>query len=207
MTMFKSQYCTFGGFNNSQVIGYKNLDTLKEELEHFSIRRSKEELIDLPPKMVSLELLDMSDEHRKFYEAVKDGVKEEVDRVELKSGNLLALTTRLRQATACPELLTSQNIMSTKIERCLELVEEIVDNGEKVVILSNFKQPVYKLQELLAHYKPLICTGDQAEPEVSAAVDKFQNDNEHYVMIGTLAKLSTGLTLNRASYMIMIDEH
>lgn len=207
MTMFKSQYCTFGGFNNSQITGYKNLETLKEELDFCSIRRSKEHLVDLPPKMISLELLDMSDEHQKFYEAIKAGIKEEADKIEIKSSNLLALTTRLRQATACPEVLTTQNIMSTKIERCLELAEEIVENNEKVVIVSNFKSPVYKLRDLLSKFSPLICTGDQSELEVSEAVDKFQNDSEHKILIGTLAKLSTGLTLNRASYMIMIDEH
>ena len=43
--------------------------------------------------------------------------------------------------------------------------------------------------------------------EVSESVDKFQNDDEHMILIGTLGKVSTGLTLNRASYMIMLDEH
>ena len=73
--------------------------------------------------------------------------------------------------------------------------------------MSTFKQPVYKLQMLLSRYQPLICTGDQAEVEVSASVDKFQNDPNSKIIIGTLAKLSTGLTLNSASYMIMLDEH
>ena len=207
LTTFKSQYCTFGGFNATQVIGYQNLDVLKEELEDCSIRRSKEDLVDLPPKMITVEELEMSDEHKKFYEAVKNGVKEEVDKIELKSSNLLALTTRLRQATACPEALTTQSIISTKVERCVEIVEDLMSQNEKVVILSTFKQPVYKLQTLLSNYQPLICTGDQAEIEVSANVDRFQTDPNSKIIIGTLAKLSTGLTLNSASYMIMLDEH
>lgn len=207
LTTFKSNFCEFGGFNGSQVVGYRNLDVLKEELEDCSIRRSKEDLVDLPPKMITLEELEMSDEHRKFYEAVKNGVKEEADKIELKSTNLLALTTRLRQATACPEALTSQDILSTKVERCVEIVEDLMSQGEKVVILSTFKQPVYKLAELLKVYNPLVCTGDQAEVEVSAHVDSFQNDPNSKIIVGTLAKLSTGLTLNSASYMIMLDEH
>lgn len=206
-TTFKSNFCEFGGFGDKQVIGYKNLEVLKEELEYCSIRRSKEDLVDLPPKMITLEELEMSDEHKKFYEAIKNGVKEEADKIDLKASNLLALTTRLRQATACPETLTSQDILSTKVERCVELVEDLMSQNEKVVILSTFKQPVYKLQKLLSKYQPLICTGDQAEVEVSTNVDTFQNDPNSKIIIGTLAKLSTGLTLNSASYMIMLDEH
>ena len=204
---FKTQFVKFGGFGDKQIIGYKNLDTLKEELESCSIRRSKEQLVDLPPKTITVELLDMLPEHQKFYDAVKDGVKSEVDKVKLTTGNLLALTTRLRQATVDPGILTTNNIVSTKIERCCELVEELMDSKEKVVILSSFKPPVYKLAEALKQYNPVICTGDQADADVSKAVDAFQNDDEHMILIGTLGKVSTGLTLNRASYMIMLDEH
>lgn len=197
----------FGGFGDKQIVGYKNLDTLKEELESCSIRRSKEQLVDLPPKTITVELLDMLPEHQKFYDAVKEGVKSEVDKVKLTTGNLLALTTRLRQATVDPGILTTNNIVSTKLERCRELVEELMDSKEKVVILSSFKPPVYKLAEALKQYNPVICTGDQADADVSKAVDAFQNDDEHMILIGTLGKVSTGLTLNRASYMIMLDEH
>ena len=204
---FKTQFVKFGGFGDKQIVGYKNLDTLKEELESCSIRRSKEQLVDLPPKTITVELLDMLPEHQKFYDAVKDGVKSEVDKVKLTTGNLLALTTRLRQATVDPGILTTNNIVSTKIERCCELVEELMDSKEKVVILSSFKPPVYKLAEALKQYNPVICTGDQADADVSKAVDAFQNDDEHMILIGTLGKVSTGLTLNRASYMIMLDEH
>lgn len=207
LTNFKNFHCVYGGFNNSQVISYKNLDSLKEELDSCSIRRTKEQLVDLPPKTVTLELLDMNPDHAKFYEDVKNGIKEEVDKVNLTTGNLLSLCTRLRQASVLPDILTTNSISSTKIDRCVELVGELMSSKEKVVILSTFKQPVYKLAELLKQYNPVICTGDQADSEVSNNIDKFQNDDEHMILIGTLGKCSTGLTLNRASWMIMLDEH
>jgi SNF2 family DNA or RNA helicase len=149
----------------------------------------------------------MSETQQKFYDAVKDGIKDEIDKVQLTPGNLLALTTRLRQATIDPDILTSEQIPSIKIDRCIELVEELMSSKEKVVILSTFKQPVYILAEKLAQYCPVICTGDQTDLEISNNIDKFQTDNTHMILIGTLAKCSTGLTLNRASYMIMLDEH
>lgn len=207
LTNFKSQYCNFGGFSGYEIVGYQNLDLLKEELENCSLRRSKEKLVDLPPKTVTVELLDMEPAHQKFYDAVKEGVKDEAMKVELHAGNLLALTTRLRQASVDPGILTTENVVSTKIERCVELAEEIVSSGNKVVIMSTFKPPVYKLYDRLAEFKPLLCTGDQSDDEVSENIDKFQADDEHMILICTLAKGSTGLTMNRASYMIMLDEH
>lgn len=205
LTNFKGQYCEFGGFHNAQVLGYKNLPLLKEELDHCSIRRTFADIGDMPPQTVTYELVEMSEAHRKFYEAVKNGVKEEVDKIQLKSANLLALTTRLRQATACPELLTSQPIISSKVERCVEIVEDLIQQGEKVVIMSTFKEPVYQLGRLLESYNPLINTGDQDEDTVTKNVDLFQNNPQYKIFIATGAKCGTGITLNAASYMIMID--
>ena len=206
LTTYKSNYCEFGGFGNKQVVGYKNLDVLKEEMESCSIRRTLDQVRDdMPLKTVHYEVIEMSDAHRKFYDAVKEGVKEEADRVELKSGNLLALTTRLRQATACPAILTSQDILSSKLERCVEIVEDLVSQGEKVVILSTFKESVYQLAKLLEKYKPLVATGDVDDQIAFSRMDQFQNDPISKVFMGTHGKCGTGFTLNAASYMICID--
>ena len=206
LSTYKSNYCEFGGFGDKQVVGYKNLDVLKEEMDSCSIRRTLDQVRDdMPLKTVHYELVEMSDVHRKFYDAVKEGVKEEADRVELKSGNLLALTTRLRQATACPGILTSQDILSSKIERCIELVEDLVSQDEKVVILSTFKEPVYQLAKMLEKYKPLVATGDVADQIAFDRMDQFQNDPISKVFMGTHGKVGTGFTLNAASYMICLD--
>lgn len=206
LTTYKSNYCEFGGFGGKQVIGYKNLDVLKEEMDSCSIRRTLDQVRDdMPLKTIHYEVIEMSDAHRKFYDAVKEGVKEEADRVELKSGNLLALTTRLRQATACPAILTTQDILSSKLERCVEIVEDLVSQGEKVVILSTFKEPIYQLAKLLEKYKPLVATGDVDDQIAFSRMDQFQNDPISKVFMGTHGKCGTGFTLNAASYMICID--
>ena len=175
-------------------------------MDSCSIRRTLDQVRDdMPLKTVHYEVIEMSDAHRKFYEAVKEGVKEEADRVELKSGNLLALTTRLRQATACPAILTTQDILSSKLERCIEIVEDLVSQGEKVVILSTFKEPVYQLAKLLEKYKPLVVTGDVGDQVAFSRMDQFQNDPNSKLLIGTHQKMGAGFTLNAASYMICID--
>lgn len=207
LTGYKSLYCEFGGFKDSQVIGYKNLDLLKDEIDHNSLRRTLDQVRDdMPKKVITTELIEMDDRHRKFYEAVKNGVKEEVDKVELNTSNLLALTTRLRQAATDPGILTSEEIESSKISRAVELIETLVSQKEKVVVLSSFKEPVYKLAKKLEKYKPLINTGDQSDAEISNNMDKFQNDPNYLIFIGTHSKCGTGITLNAASYMICLDE-
>lgn len=203
---FKSQYCEFGGFHDSQVIGYKNLTLLKEVIDSCSLRRTLDDVkSDMPPKTVNIEVIELEEEHKRFYEAIREGVKEEADLINLKSANLLALTTRLRQATACPSALTSQDIPSSKVLRCKEMVDELVSQGEKVVILSVFKETVSKLKEVLAEYNPSINTGDIPDDVVSRNIDDFQTNPNSLVFIGTWDKVSTGITLNAAAYMICID--
>ena len=206
VTNFKHQYCIFGGIGGKEIVGFKNLDILKDVIENCSLRRTKDSAgLDLPPKTVINEYVDMSDEQSAFYTAVKNGVKSECDKIQLNGKNLLALTTRLRQATSCPSVLTSQDISSAKIDRCVELVEELVSQGEKVVIFSTFKEPVYRLAELLSKYNPVLGTGDMQEDVVSSNMDKFQNEDKYKLFIATSSKCGTGFTLNRARYMICID--
>ena len=206
LTNFKNQYCVFGGFGGYEITGYKNLDLLKNEIDEYSLRKTKEEeLKSLPKKNIIKDYITLDDKHRKFYDKIKAGVKDECLKIELNKNNILALTTRLRQATACPSILTTENILSSKIERCVDLTEQLIYNGNKVVIFSTFKESVYQLEKLLSKYTPLIGTGDIKDEIVSQNIDKFQKDDKYKLFIGTTSKCGTGITLNAASYMIMID--
>ena len=206
LTNFKSQYCKFGGFNNAQIVGYKNLDTLQEEIDSCSIRRTFDQVKDdMPKKTIDVELVELADDHKKFYEAVKAGVKEEADKVELKSGNLLALTTRLRQATADPAILTSEPITASKLNRVVELVEDIISGGEKVIVMDTFKSSIYTLQKLLAKYNPVIGTGDLADGEVSENINKFRTDPDCKLLLGTSQKIGTGFSMPECKYLIFVS--
>ena len=186
-TDFKNYYCLFDGPFNGMVTGYRNLNQLKNHIQECSLRRTKDEKeLDLPPKNIYNEFIDMNDEHKKFYDIIKSGIKQdimkEVDKVKISTSSLLAMVTRLRQATACPNILTTNNIVSSKIERCVDLVDEILSNpNEKIVIFSTFKQTVYELAKLLNQYNPLIITGDSKEQEISEAMEKFQSNEENRI--------------------------
>ena len=205
VTMFKNTYCIFDDMTKGRIVGYKNMALLKDEIENWSLRRTKD-LLDLPPKNIIEEYVEMDDSHRRFYESVRQGVKEECDLIDLKPNNVLSLVTRLRQATSCPNVLTSSNIYSTKVERAKSLVEEIVSQGDKVVIFSTFKEPINELYEELKEYNPLIGTGDIKDAIVNENVAKFQSDDKYKVFLATTQKLGTGQTLTAASYMIFIDD-
>lgn len=203
-TNFKKFYCNINFvFGHQQIVGYKNVNLLKEEIGQCSLRRDKS-LLTLPEKIIVPEFLDMPPTQLEFYENLQKGLVEEADRVNIKNTSLLGLITRLREATSCPSVLSSKSINNVKIDRACELVEEITSNGDKVVIFSVFKEPLYKLKEILGKTS-LLCTGDQTEQELSDNISKFQNEDEYKVMLCTSSKMGTGITLTAASYEIHLD--
>ena len=206
LTNFKSQYCAFGGFGNKQIIGSKNLDILREELANCSIRRTLYDVRkDIPPLTIDVEYLEMEEDQQKFYEAIKEGVKEEADKIELKAGNLLALTTRLRQATACPSVLTTQSIESIKVTRAFEYIEELCSQGEKVVIFSMFKEPLNQLAAKLEGFRYSLNTGDTPDQVAFDSMTRFQEDPNEQIFLGTYGKCGTGFTLNSSMYLVCLD--
>lgn len=201
---FKYYYYRYGGPFNNQVIGFKNLDILKEQINENSLRRTKD-LLDLPEKNIIVEYLDMEEDQAKFYNDVKKGVKEEVDKVKLNTTNLLALVTRLRQATSNPSILTTSNIDSVKINRAVDLTEQLLSNNNKVVIFTKFIETANKLYEILKNKGASLNTGETSDEDFNNNRREFQNNEKARIFIGTTGKCGTGITLTAAHYMIFID--
>ena len=213
VTRFKKMYCILDEHVLGGIAGFKNLDMLQDIIDSCSIRRTKD-ILNLPEKTIIDEELTMSDAQAKFYSIIESSVEEDnrdeakkiCDKVSLKPQFLRSMFVRMRQATSCPSVLTTQNIESIKVERAIELAKEIISNGEKVVIFSEFKEPVYRLEKALSEYNPLIGTGDIADSVFSSNIDKFQQDDKYKVFIGTISKCGTGITLTAATYMIFLDQ-
>jgi len=204
---FKQYYGRFESqFGHMQLVGYQNIDTLKQELAECSLRRTKD-ILDLPPKVIVPEYLEMDSAQQRFYNDLQAGIVEEADRVNIKNTSLLGLVTRLRQAATCPSVLSTTVTQNVKLDRCCELVEDIINSGEKVIVFSTFKEPLYNLLDLLKKYKPIICTGDQTDEEVSSNIDKFQGDSECRIILCTSQRMGTGITLTAASYEIFLDSN
>lgn len=201
---FRYYYCNYGGPFGNMLVGFKNVHVLQDQIKKYSLRRTKD-ILDLPPKNIIHEYVDMSEAQSIFYENVKAGIAQNVDKVKLSTANVLSMVTRLRQATACPSILTSESIPSAKMDRAEDLAEQILASGYKLVIFSTFKQTVYELAERLKEYKLVIATGDQKDSEIEDAKKQFQEDSSTQVFIGTWQKCGTGITLTAASYLIFID--
>lgn len=203
-TNFKYYYCNYSGPFNNIFTGYKHIDVLKDMIDEISLRRTKD-ILNLPPKTVINEIVEMNPQQEKFYADLVDGIIDEVDKVQINTSTILSMVTRLRQATACPSILTSEQIKSEKISRAAELARQIIEAGDKVVIFSVFKQTLSELCNELKEYNPLLCTGDVPDLVISDNIDKFQTTDENKVMCASVAKMGTGITLTRASYAIFID--
>ena len=203
-TNFKYYYCRYGGIFGNELVGFKNIDTLKSQLDKYSLRRSKD-ILSLPPKTIINEYVDMNTSQMNFYDNIKDGIISQVDKVKMSTANLLAMIARLRQATVLPSMLTTEPIQSSKIIRAVDLAEQILNGGDKVVIFSTFKQPVYELYDHLEKFGAVIGTGDSKDADIENAIYNFQNNDNVRVFLGTWSKCGTGITLTQARYMIFLD--
>lgn len=201
---YKNYYCILGGFNNAEILGTKNLDKLKTTLDRCMLRRTTEEVLDLPPKNRITELVEMSDNQTKIYNAVIQMLREDVDKIKA-SNNPLAQFIRLRQATGYTGILSSTIEESAKLDRMEELVEEITMDGSKVVIFSQWEQITSEAKKRLEKYNPLYITGKTSDFDRDVAREMFQTDDIHKVIIGTSGAMGTGITLTRASTAIFLD--
>lgn len=209
LSMFNKMYNVYGGFGGVQVIGYKNLDLLREHIASCSLRRLKEEVLELPDKNYSIEYVEMGSKQKALYDEVESGIARELDllpnRKRMTIMQELTANMRARQVTAWPGILSTTVDESAKIDRLEELVEEIVNQGDKVVVFCTFKQCVDEIARRLNNYNPVICTGSQSDAEITANKEKFNNNNSCKVLIATWQKMGTGHTLTAANYAIFVD--
>lgn len=203
---FRNHHCLMGGYGGYQIIGYKNLEELTDTLDTMMLRRLKDEVLDLPEKVLINEYVEMGAEQSKIYYEAKDDIVNNIDKIKM-TNNPLSELIRLRQATGYTGILSSTIAESAKFERMVEIVEDAVENGRKVVIFSTWTQMTNPAFELLSKkYKGVMITGETKDNERQALVDKFQNDDNVKFIIGTIGAMGTGLTLTAGTVEIFLDE-
>ena len=203
---FKKHYCVTGGFGGYEIVGYKNLDELQEQLDDIMLRRKKEDVLDLPEKTYIEEYVEMSSAQKKIYDEVTNEIKDNIDQISI-APNPLAELIRMRQATGFTGILSSTVQESAKLDRMEELVEEAKENGKKVVIFSNWTQMTTPITTRLLSkgLRAGVITGETKDADRQALVDGFQNGN-YDVMVGTTGAMGTGLTLTAGTVEIFLDE-
>lgn len=192
------------------------LERLRAQLAPFILRRTKREVAqELPPKVEMDLLCPMTEVQRADYAKIcAEGLERLGDDVGAamreKSFGFLALLTRLRQTCCDPDLLPWREAPlsdSGKITLLIEKLSEIVANGHKVVIFSQFVMLLNRVREAIAAQFPELprheltgMTLDRLKP-----VQAFQNLPGAAVMLVSLKAAGTGITLHAADYVFLLD--
>ena len=212
---FRNQYCILGGYKDKEVIGHKNLEYLSENLQHYMLRRTKEQVLNLPDKIYKTEYVELAKDTRQLYETVKTGIVEklcadmQIHRITIQ--NALTRMLRLRQITEGINAIDRNTIeimkKNPKLERVKELLSEITANGKKAILFTCWETTASLFRDELAGYNPAYVVGKVKPEDRQKEVDRFQNDPECKIAIGTIGAMGTGLTMTAAEYVIFIDKY
>lgn len=194
---FNEYYCGMSyDINYGWSYGFENIEDKLEELYYkvapYTHRKRKFEVLkDLPDKIYQKIMLEMNDINYGIYDDIESGVANEF--LERPTSNPLTLMIRLRQFTS-----------HIKIEFIADLVENILETGEKLVIVDVFKESLIELKKQLGDIA-VLHTGDQSVEERAEMVKVFQDPNSDVkVFLGSIQTCNYGLTLTAASKMFII---
>lgn len=206
-------FCVYGGFGDHEIVGYKNVNTLKNMLQPNMLRRLKKDILDLPPKIRYTEYIENTKYQATLYNRVIAEIEESRESI-LQSLNPMTALLKLRQVNGSPELVDDtlaidENYLkkNAKLQRLLELIDEIVSNGEKVVVFSNWVEPLRTLYKFISKKYGTCCyTGTMSADVREQHKQAFIHDPKYSVMLGTVGALGTSHTLTVARNIIFYDE-
>jgi SWI/SNF-related matrix-associated actin-dependent regulator 1 of chromatin subfamily A len=192
------RYCQGYQFNAGKrkvwnVTGASNLEELKDRTSKQILRRLKEEVLDLPDKIITPVYLRLKS---KEYEDLMGEYYEWFDKNPNESSSLTVQFSKLMKVRKV--------IANEKVKQTIEFTENILEQGKKVIIFTNFTDT---LQSIYQHFekKAVYLDGSCSNPMRQQAVDQFQNDEKIQVFVGNLKAAGVGLTLTSAEVVIMND--
>ena len=190
---------------------------LKMSVSPFVLRRLKTDkkvISDLPEKMVLNEYCYLSKPQAVLYEKTLNEMMEKISGFTgiNRRGNIFKLITALKQICNHPYQFLKSGEMSVelsgKLEKCISTVNTILENGEKTLIFTQYKEMGDILTKVLAqecNTEPLFFHGSLTVPQREELINKFQNDDETKIMILSLKAGGTGLNLTKATNVIHYD--
>jgi len=174
------------------VSGASNLEELYERTKPFVLRRLKNDVLDLPEKIITPVYMRL---RSKEYEDVMGEYYEWYD----KGGESNSLTMQFSKIAKVRQIIANEKVAQT-----IELCENILEQDKKVIIFCNFTD---SLNTIYNHFKKVAVKLDGSTPkgERQDAVDKFQTDDKVKVFVGNIKAAGVGLTLTAAETVIMND--
>jgi SWI/SNF-related matrix-associated actin-dependent regulator 1 of chromatin subfamily A len=174
--------------------GASNLEELNRRIKPVSIRRRKEDVLDLPDKIISPVYLQMeSDELIEYELSVERYIQMREEQGKNLSNNKLVELAVLRRWVA-----------ENKLKYTKELINNSLESDKKVIVFTDYTSVVNTLKE---EYKD-ICTvinGETSQKDRQRAVEDFQNNPDVKLFIGNTVAAGVGLTLTAAEVVIVND--
>ncbi len=207
------------------------IEKLKLIISPFILRRVKGDksiINDLPEKNEMKVYMDLSEAQIKIYEKLVETSLKEIESISNdlreKKGLILKLLMQLKQVCnhpyqylheEAPSFKNEQSLedftsQSKKLERLLEMTEEVVENGRKVLIFTQFKKMgdiIQKVLEVRHGFPVLFFHGAVPEKSRREIVDEFQSEakNSAPILILSLKAGGTGLNLTQGTTVIHFD--
>ena len=192
------RYCQGYQFNAGKrkvwnVSGASNLEELRDRTSKQILRRLKEEVLDLPDKIITPVYLRLKSSE---YENLMGEYYDWYDKNPEESSSLTVQFSKLMKVRKV--------IANEKTKQTIEFAENILEQGKKVIIFTNFTDT---LQTIYHHFgkQAVYLDGSCSNSIRQQAVDSFQNDEKIRVFVGNLKAAGVGLTLTSAEVVIMND--
>lgn len=188
-----------------------NIKQLQMLIKPFILRRIKKEVIkELPDKIEKKILVDITDEQKKVYKAVVDKTKEDFEDIDPNQSRMevLAALTKLREICLDPSLVFKDyNGGSGKVDALIELVEQYIQNDQKILIFSQFTSMLNIIGDYLSkdNIEYYYLDGTIKASERINLVNDFNKNDEIKVFLISLKAGGSGLNLTSANVVIHFD--
>ena len=183
-----------------QVVGYRHLDELKDKLDRFAFRVTKDECLDLPDKIYLRRDVELTAEQKKAYDQMKLMALSVLDQGLVSTNNALTQLMRLHQIVCGYVKLDDGQELDLPNNRLSELMDLLAESDGKVIIWANYRKNIQDIK--LAIQKEYGMTsvatyyGDTAAEDRQDIVDKFSDPkSELRFFVGNPTTGGYGLTL------------
>jgi SWI/SNF-related matrix-associated actin-dependent regulator 1 of chromatin subfamily A len=175
------------------VMGSSNLEELRDRTSSTILRRLKENVLDLPEKIITPVYLRLKS---KEYEEVMGEYYDWYDKSPEESKSLTVQFTKLTRVR--------QIIANEKVSQTIELAENIIEQNKKVIIFCNFTD---SLETICQHFgkSAVRLDGSMTKAARQNSVDEFQNNEKVKVFVGNIKAAGVGITLTAAEAVIFND--
>ena len=175
------------------VMGATNLEELRDRTSGTILRRLKEDVLDLPDKIITPVYLRLKSRE---YEEIMGEYYDWYDKNPEESKSLTVQFSKLTKVR--------QVIANEKIGQTIELAENILEQDKKVVIFCNFTDSLNRIVEHFGKSAVKI-DGSMSKDNRQYSVDEFQNNPKVKVLVGNIKAAGVGITLTSGEAVIMND--